>query len=194
MKTELELFLEAAEWALRKPSFIFVLGACHELQRLVDLPERDELAHKFMHEVDALSEAHGFDLFCEEIDQCDYSLVEQYAQTNKKRYINIDMPGEVRTLNEIPDGYAYSNTHAAPDVMRWHRLREDYMYRRSVERMSVPNWSVLVVCGSYHVKALASRFKELNCEVETADAMKFSWFNGEVYKPEYAHKAFLARE
>jgi hypothetical protein len=131
-----------------------------------------------------LAESIPFDLYCEEINHTAFSHAERCAIERKKRYVNIDLPVDIRHRLGIPNDYAHADKVNGDEVKHWHALREEYMFNRIVERCS-PETVALVLCGHYHVEPLTRRFQEFEVQtIESKSVLDEPWFDAQLYTDE----------
>ncbi|MDP8980050.1 MAG: hypothetical protein M3O35_05600 [Acidobacteriota bacterium] len=137
-------------------------------------------------ELKVLARTYRFDLYCEEIKHSAFSFAEHLAIDRRKRYVNIDMPKEIRLRLGIPLDYASPNvtTYTDQQILAWHHIRENYMFERATDRMN-PATAALVICGDEHLEPLAQRFRELGGRVQADSILQRPWYRPELFTIEY---------
>lgn len=159
------------------PKLIYVVGVCHEMQS--ERPSNGPLARQdidnYKREIEIVNNKYRFALFCEEIGQQDFSVLERFAIDRRKRYVNINMPMDIRAKLNIPKDYATNKAYAPDQVLVWHELREEFMFERATDRMQKDTVS-LIVCGDEHRGRLANRFRQLGGKVEEESFRDKPWF------------------
>lgn len=60
---------------------------------------------------------------------------------------------------------------------RAYSLFEDFMFEQ-VQTNRLDDDNILIICGSYHVRGLASRFKQAGDDVVTEDTYDANWYRG----------------
>jgi hypothetical protein len=142
---------------------------------------------EYRRELLALSDKYGFNLYCEEIKHsAAFSFAEQLAINRRKRYINIDMPKDVREVLRIPLDYSHPDNpigYARDQILQWHIRREEYMYERATDRMNSATVAI-VICGDEHVARLKERFEKLGGRVEAESFRDKPWYRPDVFKME----------
>jgi hypothetical protein len=167
------------------PKLIYVLGCNHALQVPPDESLSEEFRSQiedFCNDVKHLAQFYRFDLYCEDIRQSAFSNVERIAINRRKRYLNMDMPKDMRTKFGIPLDYADPRItkYGPKHVLDWHAIREEYMFQRATDRMT-PATVGLVICGHEHMVRLTERFKTLEGHVESKSILDSPWYRKELY-------------
>jgi hypothetical protein len=169
------------------PKLIYIVGCNHALQVPRDPRspvEYEQQIQEYRRELVALADTHGFNLYCEEVKHSAFSFAEQLAIHRQQRYVNIDMPTDVREVLGIPRDYAHPDNprgYAPDQILQWHITREGYMYERATDRMQ-PGTVAIVICGDDHVIRLKARFEELGGKVEVDRFRTKPWYRPEVFK------------
>jgi hypothetical protein len=170
------------------PKLIYIVGCNHALQVPRDQwspVEYEQQIEEYRRELVTLAARYGFNLYCEEVKHSAFSFAEQLAIDRQKRYVNIDMPTDVRDVFAIPRDYAHPENprgYAPNQILQWHIRREEYMFERATQRMQ-QDTIALVICGDEHVVRLKARFAELGGRVEAESFLKKPWYRSEVFKP-----------
>lgn len=164
---------------------VYIVGCEHHYQRKIkqcfggpDI-EAFERRHKdyFYRFLEAQIREHGICFVGEEIGQGEETLPGDLAQLGGCGYANIDMPLEERERRGIPHNYSVDGApYSAADIDAWHRIREIWMVRRTLERAGECQ-SILVVCGRCHQNRLADLFREEGCAAQVIDLASFPWYS-----------------
>lgn len=91
------------------------------------------------------------------------------------RYVNIEMPPDLRTARGIPAGYNESPDIPSSARERWNREREEYMGEKTIAEAGEAE-SVMLVCGWGHMQAFADRFENVGHTVEMTDLRNQPWY------------------
>lgn len=175
---------------MHPPKLIYVLGCNHALQKPPGFDTTPAIRlqiDEYSQELRSLAATYRFSLYCEEINHSAFSLAESFAIDRRKRYVNVDMPKDVRCKFEIPLNYAdpaNAGGYRLEQIAEWHEIREDYMYERSTDRMT-PETVALIICGHEHLERLTLRFRSLGGRVESATILSKAWYRPELFTIEY---------
>jgi hypothetical protein len=171
------------------PKFIYIVGCNHALQVPRDQwspAEYEQQIAEYRRELVTLTDRYGFNLYCEEVKQSAFSFAEKLAIDRHRRYVNIDMPKDVREILGIPRDYAHPDNpggYAPNQILQWHIRREAYMFDRATDRMQTDTVAI-VICGDEHVMRLKARFEELGGKVEAESFLNKLWYRPAVFKTE----------
>jgi hypothetical protein len=164
------------------PTLVYILGCNHSFQVATQGIDdgKESQRHHYNEELKILANRYRFDLYCEEIRHSDFSIAERFAINRRKRYVDIDLPKELRPCFQIPDDYAVAGKHPSGRVAEWHKSREEFMFNRAVDRMSAGT-NALVVCGDEHWGALRGRFEILGFRVNGESLLSKPWYDPRLY-------------
>jgi hypothetical protein len=171
---------------------VFILGCHHALQSVeicwrwlelkeflaaiekdVEVTAREQKEH-FARRVRELIATEHVTFIGEEADR---DLTMQ-ASLLCERWHPIDMSKEERERREIPFDYIdKAEKYTAENRARWDAEREQYMFQQVQEnRGNAP--TILVICGSNHMNALVSLFRQVGDDVmPPEDITKAPWFD-----------------
>lgn len=159
---------------------VVIFGCEHRLQRGgVAFPNQPkQVRHEQQQRLFAtalveLFKKHGFHFVGEELGYSDEGVVRHLARAFQCYYFKIDIPMPKRNRLSCPGGYSdevasyefNSREEWQANVLKCHKLREDYMVQRITEFLG-DGESGLVVCGIEHVPALGSQLRN---HVEVVD-------------------------
>lgn len=94
----------------------------------------------------------------------------------RHRYMNIEMPHQLRIALNIPPGYADEGTPFSPEqIAEKHRERERYMFDQAVSHCRELSES-LIVCGLQHLTGMQALFATEFKDIKIIDLRDEKWF------------------
>jgi hypothetical protein len=180
---------------------VFILGIDHEIQK-VDAWRSEEMKTAYRNLLAALVHAHGIQYICEEASPDAQTIGAELTTALQlpSEWKRIDMPSEARTaagiaeeqMDRVPIPVEGAiKTHSSSEGFYldlkngWHQfcprvpsdtVREDFMFGRALEGARGAT-SIMVLCGNFHVEALATRFKAHGDDVQTDAVYKYDWYD-----------------
>jgi hypothetical protein len=112
----------------------------------------------------------------EEINQGADTFATELARKHGCNYVNIDMSEPRRREAGIPRSYSDDRGgHSAEELVRWDRMREEFMVEQTVHNLNDRN--ALVICGRLHQNNLAQIFRERGQDVRVVDLSAEPWYS-----------------
>lgn len=161
-------------------SKVVVVGVDHFLQNVESLcitPEGKSWEEKQKGALSARLEAlifeHKVQLVAEEAKLDRDCVGKQLADAQGCRYCNLTMPWEERAKQGI--GKDYDTTAETREAA--YRVFERFMFD-VVQEARQGAASILIICGSFHLKNVAELFANAGDEVLTEDTAQAGWYRG----------------
>jgi hypothetical protein len=170
---------------------VVVIGCEHNIQRTgnpfaaAETQARHEEQQRHFRTLLMDSFRHGVAFVGEEINANSTSIARLLAEEYGRGYALIDMPMEERKKNGCIEQYkihilADGGTDA--DVLRCHRLREQYMCQRIIDHTDGD--TALVLVGDEHAARLANDLGEEVALVKCKSVTNYAWFDRQLYNYE----------
>lgn len=116
----------------------------------------------------------GVQFIGEETKHGEPAIAHEVANSERRRYANIEMHPDVRAGRGIPANYE-NNPNVSAQMAQFNQQREDYMFEKAVAEAADAE-SIMVICGRYHSQALANKFRAAGHQVDEADIQGENWY------------------
>ena len=170
-------------------AYVCVLACTHKLQRTGSAFQDAHRQRRHQEQQRSFSATlagllnEGFTFVGEEIDSNHESVARGLAVRSGCSYSIIEMPMDERKENGCPPDYATLHLvdGSQADVLRCHRLREQYMCRSVLECLS-DGQRGLVLCGNDHAARLRNDLAKVFTNVELKSLADYPWFDKRLYE------------
>jgi hypothetical protein len=103
------------------------------------------------------------------------TVTQRVCESEGCRHTNVEMTPEERIARDIPGGYNENPGFPEADRERCNKEREDYMATKALAEANGAD-SMMVICGSRHLEALAQRFRAAGHTVKTVPLQDQPWY------------------
>jgi hypothetical protein len=161
-------------------STVVIVAADHFLQNLEstclttegkewELTQKEALKARLQ----ALITQHKVELIGEEARLDRDCLGKQLADAHGCKYCNLTMPWEQRRKHGVEENY--EETREARELA--YKVFERFMFE-TIQRCRMAVTSILIICGSNHMKNVAALFDSPGDKVLTEDTTQSEWYRG----------------